>query len=523
MTAADEATNADPLPGPLATPVVLLLWLASLFLLLITIGNPPITRAQEARVLETARQMLGTGTQGWLSPTLNGEPRLKKPPLCYWMTAVAYQIGGVSEGIGRIPTAILGWLTLGVTYLLTRKLFDQRTAIFSATALLGSMYFYRFSRLAETDPAATFFLTLSIYFIWKSSTSRNLLWPHLIAIAAAMVVLTKGAPAIFILLFLLGWCAVESKWDVAKRFLISGAPLTLAALAIPWFYVGGAAAASEMKNNLSGGDHFAGPWVYIPWIFAAVAPWSGFLPLALWNALKKWKTDAAIRFVSLWFGSIFIPLCITGNKQSHYLVMLMPPTMILIGRLLALADVEWKNCNRLVLIGTTLILLALGIYGPVAASGNRGNAIPLDWISGSTIGVGVLIVWWRMRSGLGSAIAAMLVIVTGMMPLILGLWLPSIEPHNARDSASEIRQVFPNSKFIFLGDNPSFTLCFYLREIIPTARTNDELLARSAPGLVAIAVTDTKLPPPRLPAPFALRLRVEESKQSLALYEYGAP
>src|ERR1700733_3324408 len=78
------------------------LWLVGGVLLLTAIGAPPVSRTQEARVLETARQMLGAGPHGWLIPMLNGHPRLEKPPLCYWMAAIAYKIAGVSETVGRI-------------------------------------------------------------------------------------------------------------------------------------------------------------------------------------------------------------------------------------------------------------------------------------------------------------------------------------------------------------------------------------------------------------------------------------
>ncbi|HWP40469.1 MAG TPA: hypothetical protein VNL70_06040, partial [Tepidisphaeraceae bacterium] len=54
------------------------LWVFAAVVLLAALGQAPLTRTQEARVLETARQMLGTGPRGWLLPQLNEQPRLKK-------------------------------------------------------------------------------------------------------------------------------------------------------------------------------------------------------------------------------------------------------------------------------------------------------------------------------------------------------------------------------------------------------------------------------------------------------------
>ena len=55
----------------------------------------PIDKIQEARIAETAREMVVSGQ--WLMPHYNGELRLQKPPLTYWTAALSYQWFGVSE------------------------------------------------------------------------------------------------------------------------------------------------------------------------------------------------------------------------------------------------------------------------------------------------------------------------------------------------------------------------------------------------------------------------------------------
>jgi 4-amino-4-deoxy-L-arabinose transferase-like glycosyltransferase len=168
-----------------------LLWLAAGVVLLVALGRPPVTRTQEARVAETARQMLGTGWRGWMLPMLNGEPRLKKPPLAYWMAAGAYLVGGPNEWSARLPTVIVGWLTLGVTFAAARWLFDTRAALLASSTLLGSFMFFRHVRLAETDAPAMLFVTLAIYAWWRgaetvSNVRSQVLWYHLGAAATAL-------------------------------------------------------------------------------------------------------------------------------------------------------------------------------------------------------------------------------------------------------------------------------------------------------------------------------------------------
>src|SRR5438270_6170954 len=122
---------------------LIILWVAALPLMLIGIGRPEVTRTQEARVLEVGRQMLGRPAIDWIIPKMNGDVRLQKPPLPYWMAAGAFKIGGVSEGVGRIPTAIMGWLTLAVVYCTAKWLLGRRAGFFAAGCLLGSYYFAR--------------------------------------------------------------------------------------------------------------------------------------------------------------------------------------------------------------------------------------------------------------------------------------------------------------------------------------------------------------------------------------------
>jgi 4-amino-4-deoxy-L-arabinose transferase-like glycosyltransferase len=464
MTAAQQQIPMDVDARASSSRWTVFFFVAAIFLLLVTLGNPPVTRTQEARVLETSRQMLGTGWRGWMLPTLNGEPRLKKPPLAYWMTASAYLVGGVSEFVGRIPNATLGWCTLLATYLLTRRMLGHRIALASAAALLGSHHFFKFVGQAETDTPAMLFLTIAIGSLWIASTDSRARWMHLAAAACGGIVLAKGAPGIFVLVFLLTFCWIEHRWDLLKRFFLTGAPLTLLAIALPWYlyaqqHAGGSVFASEMSNTLRGGDHFDWPWVYIPWIFLAGAPWSVLLPLALYGPVRKWKADPIGRFLLIWFGSILIPLMINGNKQSHYLLMLMPPMMILIARyLMTLRRIE--------------------------------RAVPFL---------------------LATACIA--------MPLIIGVLVPSLTHPNSREVASQIRDKFDDGPYVFFGENLSLPLCFNLRSAIPSVRTTEELSQIATPKTVVIAQIKNGVAPPPLPERFVHALKISTGDQTFDLYQ----
>jgi 4-amino-4-deoxy-L-arabinose transferase-like glycosyltransferase len=524
MTTAAVETRLQ--SGPrVSTRAILALWVLSGVLLFAFLGTPPVTRTQEARVLETARQMLGSDAHHWLVPVLNGEPRLKKPPLTYWMTAGAYVISGVSETVGRIPFALAGWLTLGLVYSFANRMFDQKTALAGCALLLGSHAFYRQMRLAETDGAATLFLTCAVFCLWRSASDRRARWMHLAAAATALVVLAKGAPGIFVAVFLVGFCLFEKRWDIARRFVTSGALLTLVMLAAPWFvYVhfheGTDVVWSELQNTAMGGDHPGWPWDYIPSMLLAAAPWSELFPLALFDACRCWRSDPGKRLVLLWFLAILVPLCINGNKQSHYLLMLTPPMMLLIARTL----VEWPTKLdaplRWILIGMSIAAGLAAIALPLIAPLVREHRIVADWIVAALLAISTVALLIAVkRIGMRGATAVMMLLVAVLLPLLEATWIPTLSPKSPRFAAAQIRRVGAGP-YVFLGPNVSLPLCFELRSAISQATTVEELSSIATPGSIVLCITK-KEAPELVPGPlFQRKSQIRLTKETIDVYRF---
>lgn len=502
----------------------------ALVLMLAGIGHPPVNRTQEARVLETARQMLGTGWQGWMLPTLNGEPRLKKPPLAYWMSAAAYRVGTVGELGGRVPNALLGWVTLGATYWIIKRFSSWQLALASAAVLLGSYHFFRFMRLAETDAPATLFLTIAIGSLWIASIDPRLRWFHLAAIATALIILSKGAPAIFVLIFLIGFCAIEKRWDLFLRFIKSGALLTIAVIALPWFIYaarmqnGGAVFAGEIGNTLRGGDHFDSPVQYLPGLLIASAPWSAFLPLALFDAIRRWKQDPVSRVLLIWLAAIFLPLCVNGNKQSHYLLMLTPPMMMLIARLLLQWPEDLGIWVRRIFAGMLMVAFLAAFGAPMLVYVARGQVRLEDLVIGVLllISATIIAIVTTYRRHILAGIFAMMLAVCVMMPVLIGYWIPSIPQTDSRTTANLIHSAFGDGPYVFYGENRSLPLCFNLRTAIPGIPEGQIEQATQA-GTVVITQTKNGTTPPPLPAKFKHALVIKSGEQTFDLYKRFDP
>ncbi|MEG3907888.1 glycosyltransferase family 39 protein [Microcoleus sp. w2-18bC1] len=100
---------------PIAPLLLSILWLCAIAWVgfLWNLGNIGLVDETEPLFAEAARQMTVTGD--WITPYFNGETRFDKPPLIYWLMAVAYRTLGVNEWAVRLPSALcaIGLTCLG--------------------------------------------------------------------------------------------------------------------------------------------------------------------------------------------------------------------------------------------------------------------------------------------------------------------------------------------------------------------------------------------------------------------------
>ena len=112
----------------------LFFWLFSIVALFLFLGHNALW-ASEDRWAEIAREMLITGDL--LHPALNWQVYFDKPHLTYWLILpFAIVRGGFDEFIVRIPSALAGLAGLWGTLMLSKKLFDRRTALLAGWMLL---------------------------------------------------------------------------------------------------------------------------------------------------------------------------------------------------------------------------------------------------------------------------------------------------------------------------------------------------------------------------------------------------
>jgi hypothetical protein len=96
-------------------------------------------------------------------PTVNGFPRVQKPPLVYWTMLVSTSLLGENEFALRLPNALatVGWIF--ATYLITRRLGGERFGLASAMILASMLGVWIFNHLVQPEPFLACFISLAIW------------------------------------------------------------------------------------------------------------------------------------------------------------------------------------------------------------------------------------------------------------------------------------------------------------------------------------------------------------------------
>ncbi len=164
---------------------------------------------------------------------------------------------GLSTVSLRLASAVFGSLTVLVTYLLGRELFDRRTAVLAAAILAYNRTALDFSRLGTTHAQAMLLEALTFFAMWRAVNTGSALAYTGTGIAAALCLHSYNAAHVVPLL-LFGWTlltlclrprALLSRW---RGVVLAGFSFTLVSL--PWLYY------------LTDAYQFAHNWTQFTWM-----------------------------------------------------------------------------------------------------------------------------------------------------------------------------------------------------------------------------------------------------------------
>lgn len=353
-----------------------LLLLVSCFLLLrlATLGVLPLFDATESRYAEIGREMAVSGN--WVTPTLHGgEPFWAKPPLHFWMTALAMRIFGATEWAARLPSFLAALGTLLLTAALGRSLFGRSASLRAAVLLGSSGLFFLLAGTVLLDVTFAFATTgaLGAYLLHVKEPGRRR-FGLLVFFFLALGLLAKGPVAAALVLLAIGADAAFRRSARALRALpwLPGIGILLL-VAGPWYLLAERATPGFLRyffihehwlrylhkeyGDLYGHGHVSPYGLVWGLAFLAFLPWTPALFGAARGALRRRGSGAGDPAgTCLWIAAL-APLVFFTFSRSLSLPYVLP-SLPFLALLLAREEAEGRGAvpRRSLLLAPVLFL-----------------------------------------------------------------------------------------------------------------------------------------------------------------------
>ncbi|ROR34878.1 ArnT family glycosyltransferase [Inmirania thermothiophila] len=302
----------------------------------------------EPRFALVAKEMVESGQ--WLFPTRGGFYYADKPPLYFWLMALAYRLTGELRLAFLLPSLAAGLGTLLLVHDLGRRLWGRRAGRWAAMALLVSVQFPLQARSAQIDATLAFWTTLGLY-----GLARHLLlgpawrWWRIGWAAMGFGVITKGVgflPALALIPW--GWAAARGWRRIARPqggwLAWAGGPAWMLAAVGAWLVpmllavaASGDPALAAYRDEIlfrqtadryleGHGGHVA-PWWYllvqvVPWAWlplTAALPW---LVPAWWRRLRR--RDGRHLVLLGWVVLVLAFFSLAAGKRGVYILPALP-------------------------------------------------------------------------------------------------------------------------------------------------------------------------------------------------------
>lgn len=236
------------------TKILLSLILSTAFILRFwALGSFPAGfNADEAALGYNAYSILHTGKDeyGTPLPLIFKSFGDFKPGLYVYLAFPFVVLMGLNEAAVRFPSLLFGVATVGLVFLLGRKIFKSETVgLLSALLLAISPWHIHFSRGAWETNVATFFITLGVYLFIKALEARKYWLWSAVSFLASMY--TYQSPRLVIPVFLIILLVIYRQVIVKNFKTVSKAVAITALIAIPLVLQFTSGAGSSRFSGLS--------------------------------------------------------------------------------------------------------------------------------------------------------------------------------------------------------------------------------------------------------------------------------
>lgn len=457
---------------------------------LVTLGGMALTDNTEARYAEIGWEMFRSGD--WITPRLylNGSlvPFWGKPPLFFWLTAVAYHIFDASEFSARLPNFAIGGVLVGLTVLFGRKLWGPWVGALAGLILASSGSFYILSGACVLDMAlaATVTFALMSFALFARDDGHQAWWGRAFFFSIALGCLAKGPVAVVLIVLSIGlWLVIARQWSLLRRLPWISGLIGCALITCPWYLLAERATPGFLRyflinehllryikndyGDLYGNGRtqpYGASWFFL---FMTFLPWSGVL---IRFAFNRWRhrraaagpLDTWLIFALCW--GLTPALFFTAARQILFTYLL--PGFPGLALATAVVLVRWMESEQRqsmlmglrVMSASLAILLAVGFAMEIVF---RSSAATLALTLLAVSVFGALLFYGQRHRHFGSLLSAI-----GLgVPLIISVFLAAIGPRidesfSTKAILTAISQVVPASEQVLnFPFSDSYSADFY--------------------------------------------------------------
>ena len=426
----------------------------------------------------TFRTVLETvSLDSWWLPQLDGEPRLRKPPLMYWLLCASTDLFGASFFSMRIWGVLMGAFLALLTARLFRLTYGGDGTL-AALLVLASIGIATESRRAMLD--------IPLALLTLAAIERGLSWWLLgggwrLTAAAALLAgafMVKGPPA----LLFSGSAVIAIAWTLRERhpstrwLHLLPAALTFLLLALPWplsMALTSPLFLERLQEQLLNREPRWIHWQWLPSVaggaLGLIIPWSLTLP----GALRRGTIRAAEgipspgRWLVLTCAVAIVPFFFIKTFE-RYLIPLVPLLCILVSAHLESLDGR-RLRKHLIAAALLLALPVLGFAAFVFWFHLSGTAALL------AAGAWAIVLVCARRGMLRQMVLA----TAGTIAIVVGFLLPAIGIGALPDN---LPADIDTSQVATIGSDQPVMVSMRLRRLIPVLPRDPEALADSLPS-----------------------------------------
>jgi 4-amino-4-deoxy-L-arabinose transferase-like glycosyltransferase len=123
------------------------------------------------------------------------------PLLLQSLVSVAFALFGVHDTVARYVPVVFGTLTVFVTYLLAKELFNRKVGLVSSLVLALLPFHIVFSRQVLLDVPLSFFVVLFLYFITKYKITERNIYSYWAGVSCGLCFISKEVGIIMLPIF----------------------------------------------------------------------------------------------------------------------------------------------------------------------------------------------------------------------------------------------------------------------------------------------------------------------------------